>query len=178
MLIGQDGFVSTANWPDFERAEIDFKTDELEGIVRQLLEDTQEIVTTTKIVPKKIHYYSAANWKWRVLIEALQRADTQPETLDGLIRDMISAKVASQKDLPKFAAKIVKQARTMSTDLRKRRISVGELDEKSVLAESKSFLSRELKAPVEIHNEDDPGLYDPKMRSKLAEPYRPAIFIE
>ena len=91
---------------------------------------------------------------------------------------MMSAKVASQKGLPKFAAKIVKQARTMSTDLRRRRISVGELDEKSVLAESKPFLSRELKTHVEIHSEDDPDLYDPKMRSKLAEPYRPAIFIE
>jgi len=113
-----------------------------------------------------------------VVIEALQRADTHPETLDGLIRDMITAKVASQKDLPKFAAKVVKLARMMPTDLRERRISVGELDEKSVLAESKSFLSRELKVPVEVHSEDDINLYDPKMRAKLAEPYRPAIFIE
>ena len=177
-MMGQDGYVSTAKWPDFGEVGIDFQADELEGIVKQILEDTQEIITTTKIVPKKIHYYSAAKWKWRVLTEALQRADRQPETLDGLIRDMISAKVAAQKDLPKFAAKIVKQVRTMPTDLRKRRISVGELDEKGVLAESKAFLSRELRVPVEIHTEDDSGLYDPKMRSRLAEPYRPAIFIE
>ena len=146
--------------------------------MKEILEDTQEIITTTKIVPKKIHYYSAAKWKWRVLIEALRRAETQPETLDGLIRDMISAKIASQKDLPKFAAKIVKQARTMSAELRKRRILMGELDEKSTLTEAKTFLSKELKVPVEIHSEDDSNLYDPKVRAKLAEPYRPAIFIE
>ena len=177
-LIGQDGFVSTAKWPDSGRAEIDLKADELEGIVKQLLEDTQEIIATTKIVPKKIHYYSAGKWKWRVLIEALRRAEKEPETLDGLIRDMLSAKVASQKDLPKFAAKVVKQARTMSADLRKRRILIGELDEKSTLTEANSFLSKELKVPVEIFAEDDPTLYDPKSRAKLAEPYRPAIFIE
>jgi leucyl-tRNA synthetase len=177
-MMGQDGYVSTANWPDFPQTEIEFKADELEGIVKQILEDTQEIINTTKIVPKKIHYYSAAKWKWRVVIEALQRADTHPETLDGLIREMLTAKVASQKDLPKFAAKVVKLVRMMPTDLRKRRISVGELDETSVLAESKSFLSRELKVPVEVHSEDDVALYDPKMRAKLAEPYRPAIFIE
>jgi len=177
-MMGQDGYVSTANWPDFPQTEIEFKADELEGIVKQILEDTQEIINTTKIVPKKIHYYSAAKWKWRVVIEALQRADTHPETLDGLIREMLTAKVASQKDLPKFAAKVVKLVRMMPTDLRKRRISVGELDETSVLAESKSFLLRELKVPVEVHSEDDVALYDPKMRAKLAEPYRPAIFIE
>ena len=177
-LMDQDGFVSTAKWPDSGRAEIDLKADELEGIVKQLLEDTQEIIATTKIVPKKIHYYSAGKWKWRVLIEALRRAEKEPETLDGLIRDMISAKVASQKDLPKFAAKVVKQARTMSADLRKRRILIGELDEKSTLTEANSFLSKELKVPVEIFAEDDPTLYDPKSRAKLAEPYRPAIFIE
>jgi leucyl-tRNA synthetase len=177
-IMRQDGYVSNASWPDFERVEIEFKSDELEGIVRQILEDTQEIISTTKIVPKTVHYYSAAKWKWQVVIEAMRRADTHPETLGGLVRDMTSAKVASRKDLPKFTAKIVKQVRMMPTDLRKRRISVGELDEKSVLAESKFFLSRELKVPVEVHGEDDADLYDPKMRSKLAQPYRPAIFIE
>jgi leucyl-tRNA synthetase len=177
-LMGQDGYVSTTTWPEFDMSELDFKADELEGIVRQILEDTQEIISTTKIVPKRIHYYSASKWRWRVLIEALQRVDTQPETLDGLIRDMVSAKVTSQKDLPKFAAKTVKQARMMPPDMRKRRIAMGELNEKSILDESKSFLSRELKVPVEVHSEGDAGLYDPKMRAKLAEPYRPAIFIE
>jgi leucyl-tRNA synthetase len=72
----------------------------------------------------------------------------------------------------------VKLVRMMPADLRKSRISVRELDEKSVLAQSKSFLSRELKVPVEVYSEDDIGLYDPRGRSKLAEPYRPAIFIE
>jgi leucyl-tRNA synthetase len=113
-----------------------------------------------------------------VLTEALQRADKQPETLDGLIRDMLNAKVATHKDLPKFAAKLVKQVRTMPTDLRKRRIALGELNEYKALTEAQSFLARELKAPVEVHSEDDTDVYDPKMRAKLAEPYRPAIFIE
>jgi leucyl-tRNA synthetase len=176
--IGQQGFVTTAKWPEYDESSINLQADELEGLVRQLLDDTQEIVTTTKIAPKKIHYYTTSKWKWRVLTEALQRADKQPETLDGLIRDMLTAKVATHKDLPKFAAKIVKQVRTMPTDLRKRRIALGELNEYNALTEAQSFLARELKAPVEVHSEDDTDVYDPKMRAKLAEPYRPAIFIE
>ena len=177
-LIRQQGLVTTAKWPEFDESSIDLQADELEGLVRQILDDTQEIVSTTKIAPKKIHYYTTAKWKWRVLTEALQRADKQPETLDGLIRDMINAKIGTHKDLPKFAAKLVKQVRTMPTDLRKRRIALGELNEYNALTEAQSFLARELKAPVEVHSEDDTDVYDPKMRAKLAEPYRPAIFIE
>jgi leucyl-tRNA synthetase len=177
-LISQDNFVSLSQWPELEEQKLDFQADELEGIVRQLLEDTQEIVSTLKLVPKKVHYYTAAKWKWRVLVEGLQRAETRPETLDDLIRDMLSAKVGSKKDLPKFAAKLMKQARTMHADLRKRRISVGELNEKDTLVQAASFLSRELKVAVEVHCEDEPHLYDPKSRASMAEPYRPAIFIE
>ena len=35
-----------------------------------------------------------------------------------------------------------------------------------------------MKTAVEVHGEEDENLYDPKGRSKLAEPYRPAIFVE
>jgi leucyl-tRNA synthetase len=177
-IMGQEGFASTAKWPEFNESAIDPHADELEELVKRVLNDTQEIIITTSITPKKIHYYTTAKWKWQVFKEAIQRAEKQPQTLDRLIRDMITATVTTQKDLPKYAAKIVKQVRTMPIDLRKRRITLGELNEQGALTEAKPFLARELKADIEVHSEDDTDLYDPKMRAKLAEPYRPAIFIE
>jgi leucyl-tRNA synthetase len=177
-MIGQRGFVSAAEWPKFDEREIDERLDELEGLVKQTLDDTQEIIATTKITPKKVHYYTAAKWKWRVYAEALDRAESRPDTLDGLIREMIGSKSPSPKDLPKFAAKIIKQARTMPPDLRKRKIKMGDIDEQMALVEAQKFFARELKSEVEVHREEDAGLYDPKMRAKFAEPYRPAIFVE
>jgi leucyl-tRNA synthetase len=177
-LLGEHGFVSLAEWPKFDESRIDPRSDELEELVRQTLEDTQEIIATTRISPKKVHYYSAAKWKWRVVNEALTRAESQPETLDGLIRDMMVAKPSSPKDLPKFASKIIKQARTMPPELRKRRIQLAELDEHGALVEAQRFFAKELKTEVEVHGEEDKELYDPKGRAKFAEPYRPAIFIE
>jgi leucyl-tRNA synthetase len=176
--IGESGFVSTAQWPKFDESKIDERSDQLEELVKQTLEDTQEIVATTKIAPKKVHYYTAAKWKWRVYNEALSRAEAQPETLDGLIRDMIAAKSPAPKDLPKFAGKIIKQARTMPADMRTRRVKMGEIDERKALAEAQGFLAKELKSEVEVHGEEDSGVYDPKGRAKGAEPYRPAIFVE
>jgi leucyl-tRNA synthetase len=177
-MLGQSGFVSTAEWPKSDESKIDERSDELEELVKQTLEDTQEIIATTKITPKKVHYYTAAKWKWRVYTEALNRAQTQPETLEGLIRDMIASKSPAAKDLPKFAGKIVKQVRIMPANLRVGRVKTGEIDERQAFAEAQSFFERELKSHVEVHSEEDPGLYDPKGRAKVAEPYRPAIFVE
>ncbi|MFI5449710.1 MAG: leucine--tRNA ligase [Candidatus Bathyarchaeia archaeon] len=177
-MIGEKDFVSTTKWPEYDATKIDENTEEQEELVKQILADTQEIVTTTKITPKKIHYYTAAEWKWRIYQEALQRAETQPETLNGLIRDMITAKMFNQKDLPKFAGKIINQARTMPINLRKRRTKIGKLDEQKLLINAREFLSQELKVNVDVHGEEDHELYDPKSKAKSAEPYRPGIFIE
>jgi leucyl-tRNA synthetase len=177
-ISGEQKFVSNGEWPKFAESEIDERSDDLEALVRQTLEDTQEIIATTKITPKKLHYYTAAKWKWRVYTEALKRAETQPETLDGLIRDMISAKAPAPKDLPKFASKVIKQVRTMPPELRSRRTKTGEIDERTAFAEALEFFASEMKTVVEVHGEEDQDLYDPKGRAKVAEPYRPAIFIE
>jgi hypothetical protein len=91
---------------------------------------------------------------------------------------MLAAKTASAKDLPKFASRIVQQVKTMPSELRNRRSEMGEVDEKSLFSEARAFFSRELKTEVEVHNEEDTSLYDPKGRAKMAEPYRPGIFIE
>jgi leucyl-tRNA synthetase len=175
---GHEGFVALAEWPKFDQMRPDSRSDELELLIKQTLQDTQEIVATTKLSPKTVHYYTAAKWKWRVYTEALARAGSHPETLDGLIRDMLSAKVASAKDLPKFAAKIVQQVKTMPSELRTRRSEVGEVDERSIFTDALPFFGGELRTNVEVHGEDDASLYDPKGRAKMAEPYRPAIFIE
>jgi leucyl-tRNA synthetase len=91
---------------------------------------------------------------------------------------MLAAKASSAKDLPKFAVKIIQQARTMPAELRERRLKIGEVDERKTFDEARDFFTRELKVEVHVHGEDEDEMYDPKGRAKLAEPYRPAIFVE
>jgi len=177
-IMGEQRFASISEWPRFDESKIDARSELLEELIKQTLDDTQEIIATTKMAPKKVHYYAAAKWKWRVYIEALTRAESQPESLDRLIKDMISTKLPTSKDLPKFAARMIKLTRTMPSDLRKRRIEIGELDERRAFSEAQKFFAKELNTEIEVHSEDDEHLYDPKGRAKMAEPYRPAIFIE
>lgn len=176
--IGCEGFVTAAKWPEFDESRVEDKWEELEELVKETLEDTQEILATTKITPKKVYYYTAAKWKWRIYLEALDRAQSRPETLDGMIRDAIGAKTPVPKDLPKYTAKVIKSARTMPSDLRARKIRAGAIDEKSALIEATEFLAKEIRAEVDVRSEEEAELYDPKGRAKFAEPYRPAIFVE
>jgi hypothetical protein len=66
----------------------------------------------------------------------------------------------------------------MPAELRKRRLEMGDVDERTVLGGATAFFKRELKTEVEVHGEEDGSLYDPKGRAKIAEPHRPAIFVE
>jgi leucyl-tRNA synthetase len=57
-------------------------------------------------------------------------------------------------------------------------LKIGEIEEKKAFDEARGFFARELKVEVQVHGENEEGMYDPKGRAKLAEPYRPAIFVE
>jgi hypothetical protein len=57
-------------------------------------------------------------------------------------------------------------------------LAVRLIDESRALKEAKAFLEKELNAKIDVYDEEDPQLHDPRSRAQLAKPYRPAIFIE
>jgi len=66
----------------------------------------------------------------------------------------------------------------MPADLVRKRLDIGILDEVKILTDARIFYEREFNAEITTYAEDDPKHYDPKDRAGLAEPYRPAIYIE
>jgi hypothetical protein len=82
------------------------------------------------------------------------------------------------KGVASFVSQIVQEINRTGRNRREAWVAVGTLDEATVLAEAESFLNRELNAEIHVVLEDDERRYDPKNRSQLAKPYRPAIYIE
>jgi len=76
-----------------------------------------------------------------------------------------------------FASKAIRQATQMKEELRMERVGL-ELKEMKILEDAKDFLSREFKAEIQVGQEGEKRVSDPKDRARSAEPYRPAIFIE
>ncbi len=177
--IGNKGFVVQADWPEVKEDEKDAKAEIAEALIRQAMEDTSEITRATGITPRNIAYYLAPEWKWQVYLKALQWAEEKRKPAEFIKSIMADPQLrAIGKPAADYSSKAIQQANQMPDEMRKSRLATNDVDEKQIFASSLEFYQREFKSRVEVWREGDAGINDPKVRSKNAEPYRPAIFLE
>jgi len=178
--IGKEGFVSLAEWPKYDEKKVDIQAEETENLIKNVLEDTSNILRATKMVPKKICYYSAAPWKWKVYLTALEKSTSTKITLSDLMKELMTDsefKKMSEK-VAKFARQIMEEINQMPGDKKQRQLQTGPIDENKTVKEAENFFEREFNAKIHTYREDDPKRHDPKRKAELARPYRPAIYIE
>lgn len=178
--MGNAGFASIARWPTYDKKKVDEKSEALMSVVEGLSEDTQNILSALKVRPKSITYYAPSGWKWTVYLKALRLAKKDALSMKKLVTELKAAKETRtrMKEAANYAKKLIKTVREIHPDEIDRRLKVGALKDLDALESVKGHLARRFKAKVRIYREDDPDRYDPKDRAKLAEPYRPAIYIE
>jgi len=177
--IGNKGFVVQADWPEESENEKDAVAERAEALVRQALDDTGEILKATGITPKRIAYYTASDWKWQVYLKALRAAEDKVRQGDFIKDVMGDPQLRSLgKAAADYAAKAIQQANQMPEEMRQSRLRDGVTAEKAIFADSADFYQREFKCGIDIWQEGDPKMSDPKGRARLSEPYRPAIFLE
>jgi len=178
--MGREGFVSLAEWPTYDEAGVDMRVEEGETLVRSVLEDTLNIIKATKIAPKRISYYVAAPWKWEVYLVSLEKSVSEKIVLSALMKELMT-----RPDLKKMPEKVAKFTRLMIDEINQmsgekkyRQLQIKVLDEQQTLKEAENFFEQQLNAKVHVYSEKDPQRYDPKKKSELARPYRPAIYLE
>ncbi len=177
----EKGFASLAEWPKYEKDQVDPIAEESEALVKSTLEDTLSILRATKITPKRICYYTSAPWKWQAYAKALAislekgRVDVG-DVMKGLMKDGDKKKMG--KIINRFVTEIVEEINRTSPDRVEKISTIGSLDEAEVLKEAQDFLGRELNAEIDVYMQDEQKRYDPNKRAQLAKPYRPAIYIE
>ncbi|UCE95432.1 MAG: leucine--tRNA ligase [Candidatus Bathyarchaeota archaeon] len=175
------GFISLAKWPKYDRKKVNPIAEENEILIKSVLDDTSNIIRATKIKPKKVCYFTAAQWKWEIYQKAL-KISIEKGTVDKsylmaeIFRDEKLKKQAEKA--AKFASNIIEKINQMGRTRKTTLMMVGKLDEAMVLTNAKKFLEQELNAEIQIYIEDNPHRYDPKNRGKLAKPFKPAIYIE
>ena len=79
--------------------------------------------------------------------------------------------------IARFSSQIMDEINRTGRNRKEDLQSLGTMDEIVTLKEAKNFLTRELKAEIEVFREDDEQKFDPENRARLAKPYRPAIYI-
>lgn len=183
-IMGNDSYVSLAQWPESNQSKITLKSEDNERLIRSIIFDIQKITKVTKMVPKKISIYTASSIKctlYRKILDRIQRQATpnfgkimKEFVNDNEVKDLV-------KRTPDLVKKIIEDILSESVDVRERRMKIDSFDEKIPLEDGKSLLVSEVgnnQLELYIYSEDDNDKYDPKQKSKFARPYKPAIYIE
>jgi len=179
-MMGNECFISRAEWPQYDERMVNMMAEETENLVRGVLEDTSNILQAIKVTTKRVCYYTAAPWKWKIYLKTLEESASTEVTLSDLMKKLMAdpkLKGIAEK-VAKFAREVLEEVNRMPKDKRERLLQVGVIDEREVLRKAEKFLEGEFDAEVSVYEEEDPKIYDPKDRARLAKPYRPAIFIE
>jgi len=178
--IGEKGFISLAKWPQLSEKLVDMPAEEKETLVEEAIEDTLNVLKATKIVPKKICYYTASPWKWKVYLKALEKSMHGEVRMSELMKELAAEKDLKEhlREIAKFASKIMKDVTQVPEERRQNLLRTGMIDEKATIQEAAEFMSDRFKAQIMVYTEGEEKRYDPKQRASTSMPGRPAIYIE
>jgi leucyl-tRNA synthetase len=178
--MGNSGFVSVSMWPQYQESLIDTEILLREDLVKTWQEDIKNIIQAIKISPTKIYLYAAAQWKREIYHKALVLARSKSLSVNQFMKSLMQDPRLQQnaKQVSTFVQNIVSTLQRLPLELLEERLGSPYLDDFQVMNEVKAFYATELNAHIEVYTEDDENIYDPKNRARLAEPYRPAIYIE
>ncbi|MEM2875111.1 MAG: leucine--tRNA ligase [Candidatus Hadarchaeales archaeon] len=179
-MSGGEGLISLSSWPEPETGLMDRNADLAERYLVDLIDDISKIRKTMKKKPSKVCIYVAQDWKWNAYRIAVAHVRAGKVDLGRLARDVEERLRLRlyREDLFRFLKLLVDEIRETpeeELDLRCAR----EVDEFRFLIDSVWFIGREIGVhDVQVWKADDPKRYDPQDRSRMAVPFRPAIYIE
>jgi leucyl-tRNA synthetase len=157
--LGKKGFISLAEWPQFNEATIDEKIESAEEFVRGVVADIQEILGIARLQnPKTVYIYTTENWKKRVI--RLIAGKDMKDAMRTVMQDAELRKMG--KEVSAFVKKALSE-----------RILMEEMDEGVILQDANAFIEEEIGMKVSIDSD-----YDPQNKRRFAIPGRPAIYIE
>lgn len=178
---GEKSFISLSEWPQINEEQVDLTAEEQETILKDVIEDTANIIKVTKTTPKRICYYTASPWKWRVYLRILEKSKRKDFKLNEFIRELAGEKnfKGKTREVAKFASRLIREINRIPVKRRENLLETNVLDEKRILENAKSFLKEKFGAQnITIYTEDEEERYDPKLKAALSMPCRPAIYIE
>jgi leucyl-tRNA synthetase len=177
--MGNEGFVAFAQWPEVDDSQIREDAEELETIVKTCAEDVNNITKVTGIKPQTIHFYTADNWKWKMLEKAMEMQAKGRVDIGTLIREAFKddEMKTKQKEVPAYARTLVDDVKKLPEATLKLRRDMGHVNETTLIQDAERFLRSEFGCDVTVSGESDPWIEDPAKRASRAKPYRPAIYV-
>ncbi len=177
---GKEDFISLAEWPRVDENNMNVLAEEHENLLTNLIEDTLNVLRATKISPKRICYYTANNWKWKVYRIILKKSVLGEVKVSEVMKELSknTSLRGKMKAIATFVPKVLKNLSKLPNERKIRLTNIDIGDEKKFLESTLSFLEERFNAKVSLYGEEDQARFDPKQRASLAIPGQPAIYIE
>jgi len=176
--IGGKGFVSLAPFPEKIDDELDVQVERAEDYLKGVMADINEILKVTGIKPSSLYLYTTPSWKETVYEMGLRMARGKEISVPGLTKAaMADPGIRSKgKEASDFARKVAEELIKRSAQ-EVDRLSV-KFDELRYLRNAAAFMTSELGCDIFVYSADDPEVKDPRGKARVAQPGRPAIFVE
>ena len=153
--LGYKSFVSISEWPKPNMRLINRNVELSEEMIKQTLEDVQEIIKLVNRKVKKVYIFIAPEWKFKIYKKFISDKLNVREIMRGLKDvDYIQTLLKKKKELPEKIVERNKQQKTFQ--------------------EAKQFLEKELGCEVVIVNAEESE--NPK--AKQADVLKPGIYVE
>jgi leucyl-tRNA synthetase len=177
---GESGFISLAQWPEYEELKVDITAEERENLIIDVMSDTSNILKAMKITPKRVCYYVAAPWKWKVYLKVLDKTLVGEAKINELMKEFASDQDLRRhmKEVASIVPKIIKSLTRIANDRKANILKIKEVDEREVLKSAQRFLKDRFNAEIFVYGENEKEAYDPKHRAVMSMPNQPAIYIE
>ncbi len=155
---GSSGFVSLANYPEFDKNSINRKAEIEEDMLKELIDNLRNILELTKKTPGKIHLYLAPEWM-RGLYNAISC-------------DMKMSELMKNPDMRAHGAEIAGiMKKTFKSNIPEVVLTLEE--EYGALTDAKEFIEQEFGCGFEIQKE---VTYDPEKKSVYQKTYEAGNF--
>ncbi|MGA2386878.1 MAG: leucine--tRNA ligase [Candidatus Bathyarchaeia archaeon] len=177
---GEAGFISVASWPVFDASKLDVIAEEQENLIIDVISDTSNILKAMKITPKRVCYYTATSWKWRIYLKVLDRTLSGEAKISEVMKEFAADKDLKPhiKDVASMVPRVIKSLTRLPNERKVNIQQIKIVDEKEIFLGAVGFLKERFNVEVSVYCEDDQNRYDPKNRATTAMPYQPAIYIE
>jgi leucyl-tRNA synthetase len=172
------------DWPSTMQEYTDPIVEESEDLIKNLIQDIQNILKVTKMKPNRVNIYTSAKWKWKVyqrIVELIlvNRNSSLTDVMKALGED---SEISQARSDVKLIKKIMDDILSIPAERRSLKLNIKNVDEITAIEDAASLISSELGDPnLEIfvfgEGEDDAKKNDPQSKARSSRPFKPAVYL-
>jgi len=172
------------DWPSVSEENINSAAEESEDLIKNLIQDIQNILKVTRMKPSRVNIYTSAKWKWKVYQRILEliivnRNSSLSDVMKALGDD---SEISRARSDVKLIKKIMEDVLSIPAERRSLKLNIKFLSELLAIEDAAPLISSELgnvNIEISVFSEDEENVKknDPQSRARLSRPFKPALYL-